>query len=166
MDNGKRKLKHFARSSLERLLMTKPSDSDCSTRFLWSSIETVWYHQHFFRPPNFWNAFPKKESAFSGKYCLSSCKYRFFQIKNFSDFSPKYINKNGTRRAQIPRKPLIFPSPNKQTNRRTNKKFCPHRGSNSRPSRFLHNALTDWAIGPYSSDYYYEITIIRLLLSD
>ena len=27
--------------------------------------------------------------------------------------------KNGTRRAQIPRKPLIFPSPNKQTNRQT-----------------------------------------------
>ena len=27
----------------------------------------------------------------------------------------------GTRRAQIPRKPLIFPSPNKQTNRRTNR---------------------------------------------
>ena len=26
---------------------------------------------------------------------------------------------NGTRRAQIPRKPLIFPSPNKQTNRQT-----------------------------------------------
>ena len=46
----------------------------------------------------------------------------------------------GTRRAQIPRKPLIFPSPNKQTNNQTNKQtnktFCPHRGSNSRPSRF------------------------------
>ena len=27
----------------------------------------------------------------------------------------------GTRRAQIPRKSLIFPSPNKQTNRRTNR---------------------------------------------
>ena len=26
---------------------------------------------------------------------------------------------NGTRRAQIPRKPLIFPSPNKQTNKQT-----------------------------------------------
>ena len=26
---------------------------------------------------------------------------------------------NGTRRAQIPRKSLIFPSPNKQTNRQT-----------------------------------------------
>ena len=29
--------------------------------------------------------------------------------------------KNGTLREQIPRKPLIFPSPNKQTNRRTNR---------------------------------------------
>ena len=28
---------------------------------------------------------------------------------------------NGTRRAQIPRKPLIFPSPNKQTNKQTDK---------------------------------------------
>ena len=36
---------------------------------------------------------------------------------------------NGTRRAQIPRKPLTFPSPNKQTN----KKFWAHRGSNSQP---------------------------------
>ena len=82
---------------------------------------------------------------------------------------------NGTRRAQIPRKPLIFPSPNKQTDKqkilailrfelstlaflaqcsyrlsyravliwfllsdyyyRINKKYWPHRGSNSRPSR-------------------------------
>ena len=28
---------------------------------------------------------------------------------------------NGTRRAQIPRKPLIFPSPNKRTNKQTNR---------------------------------------------
>ena len=57
----------------------------------------------------------------------------------------KYVNnpnqlqtelENGTRRAQIPRKLLIFPTPNKQTNKQTNKKFCPHRGSNSWPSRF------------------------------
>ena len=54
----------------------------------------------------------------------------------------------------------------KQTNKQKNKKFCPHRGSNSRPSRFQHNALTDWVIGPSSTDYYYQITIIRLLLSD
>ena len=47
----------------------------------------------------------------------------------------KHTNKleNGTRRAQIPRKPLIFPSPNKQTNKQTNKNFWPHRCSNSRP---------------------------------
>ena len=53
----------------------------------------------------------------------------------------------------------------KQTNKQTNKNFWPPRGSNSRPSRFWQNALTDWAIGPYSSDYSYQITIIRLLLS-
>ena len=45
------------------------------------------------------------------------------------------------------------------------KTFWPHRGSNSRLSRFWLNALTDWAIGPYSSDYFYRITIMRLLLS-
>ena len=36
-------------------------------------------------------------------------------------YDPKSKLENGTRRAQIPRKPLIFPSPNKQTNRRTNR---------------------------------------------
>ena len=30
-----------------------------------------------------------------------------------------YKLENGTRRAQNPRKPLIFPSPNKQTNKQT-----------------------------------------------
>ena len=89
---------------------------------------------------------------------------------------PQIQLENGTRRAQIPRKPLIFPSPNKQTDKQKilapprfelstlpvlaqcsyrlsygavlmwlllsdyyyqiNKKFLPHRGSNTRPSRF------------------------------
>ena len=39
---------------------------------------------------------------------------------------------------------------------KTGIKFWPHRGSNSRPSRFQHNALTNWVIGPYSFDYYYS----------
>ena len=39
---------------------------------------------------------------------------------------------------------------------KTGKKFCPHRGSNSRPSRFYLNALTAWAIGPYWYDDYYS----------
>ena len=52
---------------------------------------------------------------------------------------------------------------NKQTNKQTNiqtENFWQHRGSNFRPSRFLHNAFTGWAIEPYASDYYYQITII------
>ena len=38
-----------------------------------------------------------------------------------AQFNKKLKSKleNGTRRAQISRKPLIFPSPNKQTNRQT-----------------------------------------------
>ena len=41
-----------------------------------------------------------------------------------------------------------------------NQKFWPHRSSNSRRSRFQHNALTDGAIGPYPSDDSYQITIV------
>ena len=52
-----------------------------------------------------------------------------------------------------------------QTNKQTIKKICPHSVSNSRPSRFYHNPLTDWAIVPYSSHYSYQITIVRFLLS-
>ena len=55
---------------------------------------------------------------------------------------------------------LTYKQTNKQTNKQINRKFWPHRVSNSRPSRFQHNALTDWAIGSYSSDYYYQVTII------
>ena len=39
---------------------------------------------------------------------------------------------------------------------KTGIEFWPHRGSHSRLSRFQHKALTDWAIAPYSSDYYYS----------
>ena len=64
----------------------------------------------------------------------------------------------------------ILPT-NQQTNKQTHEvdcniplfagqKFWPHRGSNSRPSRFQHNTLTDWAIGPYFSAYYYQNNII------
>ena len=76
-----------------------------------------------------------------------------------------YKLKNGTRRAQNPRKPLMFRSPNKQTNKQTNNKIWPHRGSNSRHTPSEHNALTDWVIGPYRSDYSYQSTIIRFFLS-
>ena len=94
------------------------------------------------------------------------------------------IKRNGTRKAQIPRKPLDPPiswvvtqSSNfdpyqscrlaalwqsfwqyfpKKSVFKTGIKFWPHRGSHSRPSRFQHKSLTDWAISPYSSDYYYS----------
>ena len=46
-----------------------------------------------------------------------------------------------------------------------NKNFWRHIDSNSRTSRFYHNALTGWAIGPYSSDDSYQIFSVRLLLS-
>ena len=39
---------------------------------------------------------------------------------------------------------------------KTGIKFWPHRGLNSRPSRFQHKNLTDLAIAPYASDYYYS----------
>ena len=47
---------------------------------------------------------------------------RPWQFHLFTMVNLKLIKRqreNGTRRAQIPRKPLIFPSPNKQTNRQT-----------------------------------------------
>ena len=71
---------------------------------------------------------------------------------------------NGTRRAQIPRKPLIFPPPNKQTNRRTNRQT----------KNFVHTEVPTLDLCVFSTMLLptelegrtHLITITRLLLSD
>ena len=67
---------------------------------------------------------------------------------------------NGTRRAQIPRKPLIFPSPNKQTNRQT--KNFGHTEVRTLDRRIFSTRLLPTELLTPTS----VITLIRLLLSD
>ena len=88
-------------------------------------------------------------------------------------YTTKWSNEleNGTRRAQISRKPLMFPSPNKQTNKQ------PDKQKTLSTQRFKLSSLTFIAQCSYRlsyravliwlllSDYYYQITIIRLLLA-
>ena len=79
-----------------------------------------------------------------------------------ADTINKNINKleNGTRRAQIPRKPLIFPSPNKQTNRQT--KNFGHTEVRTLDRRIFSTRLLPTELLSRTS----VITLIRLLLSD
>ena len=75
-------------------------------------------------------------------------------------YTTQYQLENGTWRAQIPQKPLIFPSPNKQTNRQT-KIFVHTEVRTLDPRGFSTMPLTTELWGRTNL-----ITIIRLLLSD
>ena len=81
---------------------------------------------------------------------------------------------NGTRRAQIPRKPLIFPSPNKQTNKQTDEQTDKQKILSTQrfqlstfaflaqcSYRLSYSAVLIWLL---LSDYYYQITIILDLI--
>ena len=106
-------------------------------------------------------------------WCFHSLNFRFFLAKltlsaDFFSFAQKKIKKleNGTRRAQIPRKPLIFPSPNKQTDKQKN--LATQRFELSTLA-FLaqcfyglsYRAVLIWLL---LSDYYYQTTIILDLI--
>ena len=56
-------------------------------------------------------------------------------LKILSQSSVPDVTRNWHSESADPAKALDL-SLAKQTNKQTNKKFCPHRGSNSRPSRF------------------------------
>ena len=87
-----------------------------------------------------------------------------FSFLLFCDICTSYEQifklENGTRRAQIPRKPLIFPSPNKQKILSTQRFELSNIAFLAQFSyRLSYRAVLIWLL---LSDYYYQMTIIRL----